>query len=461
MSTRLQAYRIEIRAQLNLALPALLAQISMVSMGFVDMVMTGRVGAEDMAAVALAGSLWMPLILFGQGVLLSITPSVAQLRGAGSAERVGHIMRQGLWLSLGLAIPLMFFVHFLSFRLEDMGVEPHLAALTGQYLRAILWGGPAYLFFVALRCVMEGMALMRPAMIAGFLGLLVNIPCNYVLIFGKLGMPALGGPGTGVATAIVYWVMFLIMLLYAFRKPELRAFIALRFWERPMFKTLRQLVTIGLPSALAMLFEVTLFAAVALLIAPLGAIMVAGHQVALNFSSLLFMVPLSIGMAATIRTGYGLGRKSQESVLIASRSSLSLCLMAAITTALLTIFLRNQIAAVYNNDPVVLALASNLLIFAATYQITDALQVVSTGILRGYNDTRAILGITLVSYWMIALPLGYLLGRTTVLGEPMGPQGFWIAFIVGITIAAVLLLFRVRVLERRLVSDFSRIRVLR
>ncbi|MEG2140610.1 MAG: MATE family efflux transporter [Bilophila sp.] len=460
MSTRRQAYLTEIRAQIGLAVPALLAQLAMVSMGFVDMVMTGRVGAVDMAAVALAGSLWMPLILFGQGVLLSITPSVAHLRGAGSAEKVGHIMRQGLWLALALSLPLMYLVYLVSFHLEDMGVEPHLSMLTGQYLRAILWGGPAYLFFVALRCVMEGMALMRPAMIAGFLGLMVNIPCNYVFIFGKLGLPALGGPGTGVATAIVYWVMFFIMLLYAFRKPELRAFIAFRSWEWPALPTLRSLTSIGLPGALAMLFEVTLFAAVALLIAPLGAIMVAGHQVALNFSSLVFMVPLSIGMSATIRTGYGLGKKATESVRMACRTSLALALLAAACTALLTIFLRDQIAAVYNNDPVVLALASNLLIFAATYQLTDAVQVVSVGILRGYNDTRAILCITLVSYWIVALPLGWLLGRTTFFGEAMGPQGFWIAFIVGLSLAAVLLLLRVCVLERRLLADFSRIRIL-
>nr|WP_294515083.1 MATE family efflux transporter [uncultured Bilophila sp.] len=466
MSTRRRAYLTEMRTQLSLAVPALLAQVAMISMGFVDMVMTGRVGPVDMAAVALAGSLWVPLVLFGQGLLLAVTPCVAQLRGAGAVRNadhlqgVGHVMRQGVWMALAISVPLILIVNLLSHHLADMGVEGDLGVMTGQYLRAIVWGAPAYLLFVALRCGMEGMALMRPAMFAGFMGLLINIPSNYVLIFGKLGLPALGGPGTGVATAIVYWVMFFTMVVYVFRQPHLRALMVLRAWERPVWATLKKLVGIGFPGALAMLFEVTLFAAVALLIAPLGAIQVAGHQVALNFSSLLFMVPMSIGTAATIRTGFAIGRKSVDGVRTASRSSWLLACMAAVCTATVTALWRGQIAAVYNDDPAVLGLASHLLLFAATYQLTDAIQVVSVGILRGYNDTRAILCVTLVSYWVFALPLGYTLGRTHLWGAPLGPQGFWTAFIVGVSIAAVLLFFRVRVLERRLLSGFDRIKVM-
>ena len=281
MSTKRRAYLTEMKTQLTLAVPALLAQIAMISMGFVDMVMTGRVGAVDMAAVALAGSLWVPLVLFGQGLLLAVTPCVAQLRGAGSMrsgehmQGVGHVMRQGIWMALFISVPLILIVYLVSFHLADMGVEGALGLMTGQYLRAIIWGAPAYLLFVALRCGMEGMALMRPAMFAGFMGLLINIPCNYILIFGKLGLPALGGPGTGVATAIVYWVMFLTMVVYVCRHTYLRELMTWRVWEIPVWATLKKLAGIGFPGALAMLFEVTLFAAVALLIAPLGAIQAA------------------------------------------------------------------------------------------------------------------------------------------------------------------------------------------
>ncbi len=462
MSTRRQAYLVELRAQIQLAIPALLAQVAMVSMGFVDMVMTGRVGPEDMAAVALAGSLWIPLVLFCQGLLLAVTPSVAQLRGAGRKNEaaIGHTIRQGFWMALVLSVPLVVVVYLISFHLEEMGVETHLARLTGEYLRFIVWGAPGYLLFIALRCGMEGMALMRPAMLAGFVGLFCNIPANYVMIFGKFGFPALGGPGTGAATAFVYWVMFLTMAIYVVRQRNLYRLMGPATWEFPCWATLRKLAVIGFPGAFAMLFEVTLFSTVALLIAPLGTIQVAGHQVALNFSSLVFMVPMSIGTAATIRTGFALGCRSREAVATASRASLCLGCCMAVCTAICTILFREQIAGLYNDNPAVLALAAHLLLFAGTYQLTDAMQVVGVGILRGYNDTRAILCFTLISYWCIALPLGYSLGRTHLWGEPLGPQGFWIAFLVGVSTAAVLMLSRIRILERRIaLSGFSGIRI--
>lgn len=466
MSTKRRAYLTEMKTQLTLAVPALLAQIAMISMGFVDMVMTGRVGAVDMAAVALAGSLWVPLVLFGQGLLLAVTPCVAQLRGAGSMrsgehmQGVGHVMRQGIWMALFISVPLILIVYLVSFHLADMGVEGALglhdgAVPAGDHLgRSCL---PAVRGF-ALRHGGDGA--YASGHVRGLYGAAHQYTVQLYPDFRQARPPGARRAGYGVATAIVYWVMFLTMVVYVCRHTYLRELMTWRVWEIPVWATLKKLAGIGFPGALAMLFEVTLFAAVALLIAPLGAIQVAGHQVALNFSSLLFMVPLSIGTAATIRTGFALGRKSVEAVRVASRSSWLLACMAACFTALVTILWRHQIAAVYNNDPVVLGLASHLLLFAATYQITDAVQVVSVGILRGYNDTRAILCVTLISYWVFALPVGYTLGRTHLWGDPLGPQGFWTAFIVGVSIAAVLLVIRVRVLERRLLSGFDRIRVM-
>lgn len=445
----------EARLLLALAAPVLLAQVSMVSMGFVDMVMTGRVGPEDMAAVALAGSLWIPLVLFFQGILLAVTPITAQLRGAGEGEKSGHVIRQGLGMALVMAGLLIAIIFGLSHFLEDLGVEARLADLTARYLRAVIWGGVPFLLFVGLRCGAEGMGLMRPAMLAGFLGLLANIPCNYVLIFGKLGFPALGGVGAGYATAIVYWVMFFVILHQVRRHGEFRGFLARKNWTRPDPAMIRRIAGIGFPGALAVLLEVSLFAGVALLIAPFGSVVVAGHQVALNFSSFIFMIPLSLGIAATVRTGHGIGLKSPEAVRRTARAALLLSLLSAFITAVVTITLRGPIAVMYNKDPAVFALATHLLLYAAAYQWTDAFQVVSVGILRGYNDTRAIFFITLVAYWLIALPLGCVLGRTSLFGDPRGPAGFWIAFIVGISTAAVLLAGRLRVLERRFAANPS------
>ena len=433
-----------------------------------DNIMVGQVGTEQMSGVAIANQLVFIFNLCIFGAVAGAGILSAQFYGSGNAEGVRDTFR--FKLLFGVILSAIFAVIFLTVgepliqqfihQGEGIGDLEATRSYGKAYLEVIVIG---ILPFALTQCysgtLRETGETVIP-MIGGIIAVCVNLVFNYILIFGKLGLPALGGPGTGVATAIVYWVMFLTMVVYVCRHTYLRELMTWRVWEVPVWATLKKLAGIGFPGALAMLFEVTLFAAVALLIAPLGAIQVAGHQVALNFSSLLFMVPLSIGTAATIRTGFALGRKSVEAVRVASRSSWLLACMAACFTALVTILWRHQIAAVYNNDPVVLGLASHLLLFAATYQITDAVQVVSVGILRGYNDTRAILCVTLISYWVFALPVGYTLGRTHLWGDPLGPQGFWTAFIVGVSIAAVLLVIRVRVLERRLLSGFDRIRVM-
>lgn len=444
------ALKKELRTQLSIAIPVLFAQIAQISMGVVDTVMTGRVGALDMASVALAASLWLPIVLFGQGVILALTPSVAQLRGAGRSAEVPPTVRNGLMLALMLSVPLSLLLYVISSQLEVLGVEPALATISGKYLRVMIWGLPGYLLFIAMRCAMEGFSLVRPSMVAGIVALAVNVPCNWVLIFGNLGFPAMGAVGAAVASVFACWSLFFVLVIYAWRIPHLRACFLFADWRGPDWKILRALFGVGLPGAISMLCEVTQFAIVALLIAPLGAIMVAGHQVALNFSSVVFMFPLAVNMGATIRVGFCLGQGDAVAVRRATRVALGLGFSTSVVTALLTIFLREQITACYNNDPAVAQLATHLLLFAALYQCTDALQVVTVGVLRGYNDTRAILMVTFISYWLVALPLGYSLGRSTLFGPPLGPTGFWIAFVVGITLNALLLLTRLRRLERRL-----------
>ena len=439
----------EIRAQLHLAAPIFLAQIAQFSMSFVDTVMTGQVSALDMAAVALAGSLWLPIILFGQGVLLAILPAISMLRGARRQDEIGLVVRNGFWLALILSAPLMLLVYQLSFRLETLGAQADLALISGRYLRVLVAAGPGYLLFIAMRCTLEGFARVRPAMIAGFVGLAVNVPLNYVFIFGHYGFPPMGAVGAAIASVAACWSMFFVLLLCTRTMPDVRSFVRPRAWTWPNLAAMQRLVTIGFPGALSMLCEVTLFALAALLIAPLGTTMVAGHQVALNFSGIMFMLPLSFGMVATIRVSYGLGQQNPEAVRRSTRVAQALALSTAVVTAIASVFWRHAIAAAYTIDPAVIDLAATLLLYEATYRCTDSVQVVTMGVLRGYNDTRAIFGVTLVSYWLVALPLGYVLGRTNNIVPAMGPAGFWTAFVVGITIAAILLVARLRVLERR------------
>lgn len=447
----MQKYLIEARSLLALAIPVIIAQISQTAMGVVDTIMAGSYSATDMAAVAVGTSIWLPTILFGHGLLLALTPVIAQLNGAGRRDRIAYQVRQGFWLASGVSL-LIIAVIYNSHLVIDMmhNIDPLLAEKAVGFLHAIMWGAPGYLFFQVVRGQCEGLSKTKPGMVIGFLGLLINIPINYILIFGKFGMPEMGGVGCGVATASVYWIMFLMMRWYAKRASSLRDIKLEEGAHRgPDWQALKRLIGIGLPVALALFFEVTLFAVVALLVSPLGIVAVAGHQIALNFSSLMFVLPLSLGVGATIRVGYRLGEGSVEGARIAAYAAIAVGIAMASCSALFTAAFRESIALLYNDNPAVVTMASHLMLLAAIYQISDSIQVIGSGILRGYKDTRAIFYITFVAYWVLGLPSGYLLALTDYIVPAMGPSGFWFGFIIGLTFAAIMMVLRMRWLQRQ------------
>ena len=446
----------EARRFYSVGLPIFIAQLSQTGMTFADTAMSGLYSAQALAAVAVAGSIWAPVALLGIGCLLALSPLSAQLVGSGRADRAAHLLRQGLWLTLGLSIVLMSFYYAISFHLEIFGLEPELAEMAGAYLRAIMWGLPGFLFFVNLRSFLEGFSRTRPAMVIGLLGLALNVPCNYVFIYGKFGLPELGGVGCGVATAISFWFSGLCMLYYLRRDPQYKSLGPL---FAPLFRggsasgprfdgaLVLRVLRIGLPGALALFFEVSLFALSAILLAPLGTVMVAGHQIALNFGALVFMIPLSISMTATIRVGRCLGAGQAERAKIVARTALSLSVVFALFIALLTVVCRKGIVAIYTEDVAVAALATQLLLYQAAYQIVDGLQVTGIGVLRGHHDTRVISVICFVAYWIIGLPLGFALARTNLLVPSMGAAGFWVAYILALGFGAGCYLLRVRQLH--------------
>ncbi len=447
---RVQKYLSEARQLLSLAIPVIIAQVSQTAMGVVDTIMAGSYSATDMAAVAVGTSIWLPAILFGHGLLMALTPVVAHLNGSGRRDRIAHQTRQAFLLAAAISVVTMFALaqgkH--AIHLMNNG-SPELAEKAIGYLHALLWGVPGYLFYQVLRSQCEGLSKTKPGMVIGFIGLLINIPINYVFIHGKLGMPELGGIGCGVATATVYWVMLLLLAGYLQRSYWQRDIRQRKTTWRPDWSTLKRLFNLGLPIALAMLFEVTLFAIVALLVLPLGVVEVAGHQIALNFSSLMFVLPLSLGVAATIRIGHRLGQGSVDAARIAAHTSILSGVALAICTAIFTITLRKPIALLYNQNPDVVAMASHLMLLAAVYQISDAVQVIGSGVLRGYKDTRAIFFITFIAYWVLGLPSGYILALTDWLVPRMGPAGFWCGFIIGLTSSAIMMVSRIRWVQRQ------------
>lgn len=445
----MQHYKNESSKLIRLATPVLIASVAQTGMGFVDTVMAGGVSAIDMAAVSIAASIWLPSILFGVGLLMALVPIVAQLNGAGRQKKVPFEIQQGVAMALFISVPIIIVLFQTSWILHWMKVEDTMAAKTIGYMEAVIFAVPAYLLFQTLRSFTDGMSLTKPAMVIGFAGLLINIPLNWIFVYGKFGAPALGGVGCGVATAIVYWIMFFMLLFYVVTSRRLAYVNVFGEFHKPQLKAQIRLFKLGFPVAAALFFEVTLFAVVALMVAPLGSLVVAAHQVAINFSSLIFMLPMSLGAAVSIRVGHMLGENDTEGAAVAARVGLLVGFSTAIITATLTVLLREPIALLYTENSAVVALAMQLLILAGIYQCTDALQVVAAGALRGYKDMAAIFNRTFIAYWVLGLPSGYILGMTDLVVEPMGAKGFWIGFIIGLSSAALMLTLRLLWLQRQ------------
>lgn len=445
---QLKLIKTEAALLMILAAPILTAQLSQQALAFADTVMAGRVSAIDLAGVAVGGSIWGPIFLFLYGVLLALTPMVAQLHGAGKTDETGPLARRALVVAAPLMLMAIVLLRNADYVFARMAVDPLVASISSDYLKAISWGIPALTLFFLLRNLSEGLGLTRPSMLIGLASIPVNVAANYILIYGKLGMPAMGGVGCGWATAISLWFMCGCMLLTIWR---LRPYSKTHFFDlaqKPGADGARQVLQLGLPIGFSLLVEASIFALIALFLSPLGALAVASHQITLNYSSLIFMIPLSISSAITIRVGHALGRQRPDRARLASKSGLLLNSSIALITASLTLIFAEQIATIYTHDRQVISVAIGLLYLNALYQFSDAFQVGAAAALRGFKDTQVPLLMIVVAYWVIGLPLGYSLARTNFWGEPLGAQGFWISLIVGLSVAALLLGFRLRKIAR-------------
>ncbi|CAM3713981.1 Multidrug resistance protein NorM [Vibrio aerogenes CECT 7868] len=435
----MKKYKTESRKLIQLALPVLIASVAQTSMGFVDTVMAGGYSATDMAAVAVASSIWFPTILFGIGILMVLIPIIAQLNGAGKRNEIPNQVHQGIYIAFALLIPVFAILSQTELILSLMDVDETLAEKTTHYMYMMLIGAPAFLLFQALKSLTDGISMTKAAMCIGFLGLLLNIPLNWIFVYGKFGIPALGGVGCGVATAIVYWFMLILMAICIKISPGLKNYAVFQTFSKPDKTVMLNIFRLGFPVSASIFFEVTLFAVVALLVAPLGTVVVAAHQITMNYSSMLFMLPMSIGAAVSIRVGHSLGEGKDEHAVIASKVGLLIGLACALVTAILTMLFREQITHIYTENSEVIAISVQLLLLSAVYQFADTVQVVSAGALRGYKDMKVMFYCTFIAYWILGLPSGYILAKTDWLTAPLGVQGFWIGFIIGLSAAAVML----------------------
>lgn len=431
--------RFEARTILKLSGPIVLAQLTQTLMYFVDTVMAGRYSAVDMAAIAVASGLWFPVVMTMQGLLLALTPIVAQYYGSKQTKPVTHFTVQAMYLAMALAAAMFALMLYVHVPIDLLNMDETLRQKSLDYLYYVSFGLFPAAGYMVVRSMFEGIGNTKASMWISFVGILVNIPANYVFIYGKLGMPALGGAGCGIATALVFLAMFIAILIYGWFSRTTRRYRLPPESYRINLKDIWQIVCIGTPIAFSIFFEVTLFACIPLAIVHLGPIMVAGHQIAQNYSGIVFMLPLSLGMATTIRVGHLVGQQSIMELKKAVSTAIILAVLMSLVIASLTFMLRGSIAALYSPDPTVIALAASLLILACFYQVSDAIQVVSACALRGMKVTKPVFFITFIAYWPIGFGLGAVLGLTNWLVPAMGAHGFWIGIIAGLSVAAVLL----------------------
>lgn len=449
MSFQWQYYPQNVKSLFNLALPIFISQLASSGMGFADIIMAGMISDDDVSAIAVSNSIYFPLLLFVIGVLNAVTPTVSYLNGSNQRHLIAHQVKQGTWIALMLSLPLLAVYLSASKILHFMDTPAAFADKAADYMAMLCFGLIPALLAVNLRCFNDGLSNPRPAMLITFFGLLINIPLNYIFMFGKLGLPEMRAVGCGVATSIVNWVMFLLVLHYCYRSPSQKDIgLFNRFWEKPLKATQLKLLKLGLPIGFALFTEVMLFATSSLILSPLGSQVVASHQIALQTSSLFFMIPLSFSMATTIMVGQKLGQREVQGAKYLTFHAIFTCVVIAVAMGFVILALKDQIPHIFSSDLRSIAIASSLLVFAAVYQIPDSVQSVCNGILRGYKYTQPVLWVTIICYWVIGMPLGTILARTNWLIQPMAAAGFWLIFCICLSIAAALFFYFMRKIQQ-------------
>jgi len=445
--------RSELRSLWQLAWPILVGQLANVGMSVVDVVMAGHASAQDLAGVSLGVSIWNMVIISIMGVTMSVNPTVAHLVGAGDLGGVAHVVRQALWKALGLGVVGMALANWAALLFGHMTLEPVVRSLASDFVLITSLALPLFAVYRVLYGYSTSINQTRPLMVIALLSLLLNIVVNGLLVFGLLGFPRLGGLGCAWATLATVAFNLGGLLWWMRRSAAYRSTWPLSQFEWPHWPQINSLLKLGLPIGITYFAETSAFSLIALLIAEFGSQEVAAHQIALNFSALVFMVPLSLGLALLTRVGQSLGAGDAVRARFQAWVGVALGVGFGLTSAVLMALFSTPIARAYTSDSAVVALAAHLLVLAALFQLSDAAQVVASCAIRGYKVTRAPMAIHLTAFWVFSLPLGYALGLAPpwlvwAPAQAMRAQGFWIALIVGLTIAALGLVWLLRRVAR-------------
>jgi len=448
---QVQEIRQEFRPMLRLAVPLVLTELGWLAMSFVDTVMVGRLpdSAVAIGAVSLGSTLFYTIGIFGSGILLGMDTLVAQAYGAGKPEECHRTMWNALYLGIFIAPVLMAVVLGVLPFFPDFGLAPALVAQTVPFLKALVWSTFPLVAYFSLRRYLQAMGIVKPVVFALISANVVNLLGNWIFVYGHLGMPRFGVPGSGWSTCISRVYMALVLAgaaVYYDRKRKSGLWLASRTLE---WQRIAMLLRLGFPAASQQLFEIGGFAFATFLIGELGPVQLAGHQIALNVASFTFMVPLGISSAAAVRVGQGVGARDAHA---AARAGWMALLFGEgfMAFAGLCLFLFNhQIARIYSPDAVVINAGAALLIVAAVFQLFDGLQVVTTGALRGAGNTRTPMVANFVGYWIIGLPLGGL----ACFKLHLGAVGMWAGLGLALMIIGIALLITWQMTIREMVTE--------
>lgn len=450
--------RTEISTLWKLSWPVLVGQLATVGMGVVDVAMTGHVSADELAAVSLGTAVWSIVLVTVMGTMMAINTVVAHEIGAARHDRVAHSVRQAMWKGLLVGVVACLFANLCTLLFDHVGLDARVAGRASLFLHVISLGMPAFGVYRALYGYTTSINQTKPIMWIAILGLLYNTLASWLLVFGALGFPRLGAIGCAIATASGLWLMLGAMLYWVRRSPAYRMTYPFDRYEGPHGRTIWPMLRLGLPIGVTYFAEVSAFGLISLLVARFGVVQVSSHQIALNFSSLVFMVPLSFAIGMLTRVGQAMGEGDPVRARFVGWVGVGVSVGFGALSAVCIALFRWQIAAAYTSDPAVQAVTADLLLFAALFQLSDAVQVATASAIRGYQVTRPPMVIQLLSFWGISLPLGCVLGLAPpwfpwTPGVPMEATGFWIGLVIALTVAAILLTWQFEKLARRRIRE--------
>lgn len=423
---------------LTLAYPVIIGQLGVIMMGVVDSLMVGRLGAAPLAAAALGSSLTFIVIIIGIGLSMAVTPLVAIAVGAKKYEECGIYFRQSLLINTVFSIMIAVLIFFAADLIKYFNQPMEVQLQAQSYMKIIGLSSIPLMLFQTYKQFIEGLSVMRPAMIITLLANIINWFACWVLIFGKFGLPALGLNGAGWATFSSRVFMALAMMGFVMNNKFFKDYDVSFNFKSINWRIIKKILSLGLPSGFQYFFEVGAFSFAVIMVGWLGAKQQAAHQIAINLASISFMAVLGISAAGSIRVGNAVGQKDIHETRKAGFTASLLGASVMFCSGLIFIFFRNYLPTLYVNDEAVISIASSLLVIAALFQLSDGVQAVGIGILRGLTDVKIPTAITFIAYWIVGLPIGYLLG----FNFEMGVQGVWIGLLSGLTTSAILLTLR-------------------